>query len=176
MTNWLLETERLRLRPVDADDAPNLLQLNSDPEVMKYLGDEASTLEAMLEILPKIIARNKIHDDRLGLFMAHLKSTDEFIGWFLLRPDPLEQTANLEIGYRLKKVHWGKGFATEGSRSLMDYALKTFAPKRIFATAMEKNSASVAVMQKIGLKFEKLFVEPGYEHTGEKDVLYSMTY
>ncbi len=176
MTNWPIETDRIKLRPIDYNDAHNLYVLNSDSDVMKFLGDEPTSLEAHREILPKIIQRNQYHDNRLGLFMAHLKASDEFIGWFLLRPDPLEQTVNLEIGYRLRKNYWGKGYATEGSRCLLDYATKSFKPKRIFATAMEKNLASVAVMQKIGLKFEKLFVEKGYEDSGEKDVLYSLTY
>ena len=176
MTDWLFETDRLRLRPINSDDATNLYALNSDPDVMTFLGDEPTTLKANQDVLPRIIARNKFHNDKLGLFMAHLKVNNEFIGWFLLRPDPLEQTTNLEIGYRLRKIYWGQGYATEGSRSLLDYAIKTFKPKRIFATTMEKNLASVAVMKKIGLKFEKLYVEKGFEDSGEMDVLYSQIY
>ena len=140
------------------------------------LRDEPVTLEAIKEMIPKIVDRNQYHKDRLGLFMAHLKESGEFIGWFLLRPDPLEQTSNLEIGYRLKRNYWGQGYATEGGRHFIQYAETSFKPKRIFATAMEKNVASITVMKKLGLKFEKTFVEKGYEHTGEKDVLYSLNF
>lgn len=158
---YFLETERLRLRSLVAADAQNLVDLNSDPAVMQYLSNEASTLEGMMEVMPRIIARNDRYHDRLGLFGAIEKSTDEFIGWFILRPDrnTPDDTSNLEVGYRLKQRFWNKGYGTEATRALIEKARELFGARRIYAAAMPGNRASIHIMEKCGLTLEKAFQE-----------------
>lgn len=156
---WYLETQRLRLRPIDRTDAFNLSDLNRDPRVMAYLPPEWESLAEWQVVLPKIVASNERYDNQLGLFAAFEKETEDFIGRFILRPDRQapDDTANLELGYRLKQRYWGRGIATEGSRALVAYARENFRARRIYATAMVGNRASIRVMEKIGLSFEKTF-------------------
>lgn len=152
-----LETEKITLRPINSADAQNLCDLNSDPEVMRYLDDEPD----MKSVLPMIVARNERYHNQLGLFAAIEKATGEFIGWFILRPDreTPDDTTNLEIGYRLKRKFWGKGIASEISHKLVKKAVSDFKAIRIYGEAMKENLASIRVLEKIGLIFESEIVE-----------------
>ena len=158
---WYLETKRLKLRAIDSTDARNLYDLNADPHVMEFLSPEYDTLEGAEEILPKVVARNERYGNQLGLFAAIEKESEEFIGSFILRPDrhAPDDTKNLEIGYRLKQRWWGKGLGTEGSLALVERGLGQFGARRIYANAMPGNRASIRIMEKIGLGFEKAYTE-----------------
>jgi len=158
---WYLETKRLKLRAIDSTDARNLYELNADPRVMEFLLPEYDTLEEAEAILPKVVARNERYGNQLGLFAAIENGSKEFIGSFILRPDrhAPDDTKNLEIGYRLKQHWWGKGLGTEGSLALVERALTRFGARRIYANAMPGNRASIRVMEKIGLAFEKAYTK-----------------
>lgn len=173
---WYLETDRLRLRAIDGTDAQNMYELNRDPEVMTYLSTEFDTLRGAQEILPKVVARNEKYGNQLGLFAAIEKETEAFIGWFILRPERVtpDDTTNLEIGYRLNKRHWGKGYGTEASRALMEKARAQFGARRLFATAMPGNRASIRIMEKLGLRLEKTYTEIEASGKGIDLVLYSL--
>ena len=112
-----------------------------------------------------------------GTFAAHEKATGAFIGWFHLRPEDGHDDEP-ELGYRLKRDAWGKGYATEGSRALVDTAFADLGATRVWASAMAVNTASRRVMEKAGLRFVRLFHGewpysiPGDEHG---DVEYEIT-
>ena len=156
-----LTTSRLALRPIDAGDAENLYALNRDPEVMRYLGPEFKTLEEARAILPKVVKLNERYAYQLGTFAAIDKTSGDFVGWFILRPDweSLDDTKNLEIGYRLLRRFWGMGLGTEGAQALLTKARDELGATRIYAEAMPDNHASVRILEKIGLRFEKTVVE-----------------
>jgi RimJ/RimL family protein N-acetyltransferase len=156
-----LETERLKLRAIDSSDARNLYELNCDPRVMEFLSPEYDTLEEAEAILPKVVARNERYGNQLGLFGVIEKGSEEFIGTFILRPDRRApgDTKNLEIGYRLKQRWWGRGLGTEGSLALVERALAQFGARRIYVNATPGNRASIRIMEKIGLSFEKAYTE-----------------
>lgn len=158
--NWHHETERLQLRSLIESDLQNLCDLNSDPAVTKYLGKEPSSPEAMVEVVHKIMTRDKGYQNQLGLFITIEKSSGSFIGWFILRPsyDDPNNTDNLEIGWRFKHLFWGKGYGTEGALALKEYAIKRGA-RRLYATAMSANVASIGIMKKIGLTFVRTYVD-----------------
>ena len=172
--SWVYETKRLRLRPVDSDDAENLMTLNGDPEVMKYLGPEYKTLEETKKVLPLVVERNDRYDGKLGVLAAHEKESGEFIGWYILRPDKekADDLQNLEIGYRLRKKHWGKGYATEGSLMLFDVAKEQYQAKRVYGIAMKANEKSIKVLSKVGLRWVKDYQEEILEHEDKPCVLY----
>jgi RimJ/RimL family protein N-acetyltransferase len=175
---WYLETERLKLRAIDSTDACNLYELNCDPRVMEFLLPEYDSLAEWEAILPKVVARNERYGNQLGLFAAIEKRSEEFIGTFILRPDlrAADDTKNLEIGYRLKQHWWGEGLGTEGSLALVEWALAQFGARRIYAIAMPANRASIRVMEKIGLAFEKAYtVTDDFGRTVEF-VMYSREY
>src|SRR4051812_48901689 len=100
-----LESERLRLRQYRDDDFELMLELDSDPEVMRYLPGPPGSRENLKTGVERTLFYQKKYDGRLGVFTTELIQTGEFVGWFLLRPDrfDLENTKVLELGYRLKK-------------------------------------------------------------------------
>lgn len=149
-----LETDRLTLRRFTEADADDLVELHNDPDVMRYLnGGKATPREVIVgETLPVLISSGHF-------FAAVERETGEFLGWFLLRPPKGGAEDELELGYRLRKSCWGKGYATEGSRALIDKAFAELGVRRIFAQTMTVNRGSRRVMEKCGLRFVRTFFQ-----------------
>ena len=105
-----LETERMTLRPITTDDVDLLVALDSDPAVMRFIngGKPTHTREA-----ERIVQRSLGHR-----WLAFDKATDEFVGWFGIRPSAANSR---ELGYRLRRAAWGKGLATEGSLAVIGW-------------------------------------------------------
>lgn len=156
----LLETQRLHLREFRAQDARLLFELDSDPEVMRFItkGQPTPMPQIQQEIMPRLLGYYTQTPPR-GCWAAYLRATDEFIGWFHLRPDKL-QPEEMELGYRLTRKAWGKGLATEGSRALVQRAFTQWPYEKVSARTLLDNLASQRVMQKAGLRFECRFVYP----------------
>ncbi|ATL25237.1 GNAT family N-acetyltransferase [Streptomyces formicae] len=148
-----LETERLALRRFTADDADLLIELDSDPAVMRYLsGGEPTAPEIIRELhLPRILAGYEKWGGDLGLFAAHERTGGTFIGWFLLRPEAEGPLDEVELGYRLRRAAWGKGYATEGSRALLGKAFSELGVRVVWAETMSVNHGSRTVMEKLGM-------------------------
>jgi RimJ/RimL family protein N-acetyltransferase len=156
----LLETARLRLRHFTPDDLDRLVELDSDPEVMRYLTfgvptPRANYVDLYLPRWFEIYARQP----GLGYFAAELRATEEFIGWFHLRDDRLEPEY-LELGYRLRRSAWGRGYATEGGRALVRHAFTTMNAELLSARTLTRNFASQRVMEKCGLRYTGRFEYP----------------
>ena len=149
----ILQTPRLVLRQFTEDDVDNLFNLNSDPEVMRYLtgGTPTPREEIRDQILPfhlGIYGRL----DRLGTWAAESSATGEFLGWFHYRPGHgSDDLTNIELGYRLRRSAWNRGYATEGSRALVSMGFTDLGVERVFALTMTVNTASRGVLQKCGL-------------------------
>ncbi len=178
--NTYLETERLALRRFTADDADLLIELDSDPAVMRYLsGGEPTAPEVVRNgHLPNILAGYEKWGGNFGLFAAHEKDSDAFIGWFCLRPEPGGPLDEVELGYRLRRAAWGKGYGTEGSRALIRKGFTELGVRRVFASTMAVNLASRRVMEKAGLTLVRTFhQEWPYVIEGEEhgDVEYALT-
>lgn len=152
-----LETTRLDLREFHSEDTDLLVDLDSDPEVMKFLteGKPTSRDEAQ-KILARVMAYPEKYQGKLGVWCAEEKSSGEFMGWFHLRPDKKdpENLRDLELGYRLKRKFWGKGHATETSLKLIEKAFSELNAETVFAVTALANLASQSVMIKIGMIFE----------------------
>jgi RimJ/RimL family protein N-acetyltransferase len=153
-----LETERLVLRRFTEDDVENLVELDSDPEVMRYLtGGIPPPREAIeREVLPRILSYYE-RGDRFGLWAAIEKATGDFLGWFHFRPLPDAGGDEPELGYRLRKAAWGKGYGTEGSRALIRKGFTEFGIRRVVASTYQDNRASRRVMEKIGMTLVRTF-------------------
>ena len=173
-----LETERMSLRELRLSDEDLILELDSDPEVMRYLTDgEASTREHVRGALMRTQDLYQKHGGRFGFWGAIEKETGNFMGWFHFRPskkDP-DNVKRIELGYRLKKAYWGKGFATEGSRALVLKGFTDLGVDEIFATTMAKNLASQKVMEKVGLSFSKNYVEDLFPGSDQSAVEYLLS-
>jgi RimJ/RimL family protein N-acetyltransferase len=162
-----LLTERLRLRAITADDVDLLVALDADPAVMRFISGGAPTAPDEAE---RILKRSLGHR-----WIAHDRATDEFIGWFGLRPSG-EKTR--ELGYRLRQASWGQGFATEGARALISEAFTRLGVERVRAQTMTVNIASRRVMEHCGLRFVRIFFLEGLEPiegSDEGDVEYELT-
>jgi RimJ/RimL family protein N-acetyltransferase len=174
MPEFFLTTDRLYLRKFGAEDLPLLMDLDSDPEVMTYLSPGAQPDEAYLRdtILPRWADWYARYSD-LGFWAAHECSTDAFIGWFHLRLGKEPDAADL--GYRIKRAFWGKGYATEMSRALVALAFRRPDIRRVEATAMAANRASIRVMEKAGLRFAGHYTEDQFPGEDKRAVRYRLT-
>ncbi|GAA1702271.1 GNAT family N-acetyltransferase [Kribbella yunnanensis] len=152
-----METERLVLRQFTFDDVDLLTGLDSDPEVMRFLtGQPTPRAEITTVVLPAIL---KVYDEHpgLGTFAAHEKAGGAFVGWFGLQPTG--EPSTVDVGYRLNRAAWGKGYATEGTKTLIDYAFRQLKMDRVIADTMAVNHRSRAVMRRSGLRFVRLWHE-----------------
>ena len=157
-THITLETPRLVLRQFTEDDVDNLFDLNSDPEVMRYLtgGSPTPRDEIRDQLLPfHLAAYDRL--DRLGTWAAESAATGEFLGWFHFRPGPDADISNIDLGYRLRRPAWNKGYATEGSRALIDRGFADLGVERVFAHTLTVNAASRHVLEKCGLTLVRTF-------------------
>jgi RimJ/RimL family protein N-acetyltransferase len=156
----LLETARLRLRRFRAEDVDLLVELDSDPEVMRYVTYGAPTPHAAyIDVyLPRWL---RICEERplLGYWAAERLADGEFLGWFHLRDDRIEPEY-LELGYRLRRAEWGRGYASEAGRALVDYGFERAGADQISARTLSRNLASQRVMAKCGLRRAGAFVYP----------------
>ena len=137
-----LETERLLLRQFAEADVDNLVELDADPEVMHFINGGRPTPRAEVEheILPAFL-RYYQESPGLGFWAVEEKATGEFFGWFHLRPRPGHPPDEPELGYRLRRSAWGKGYATEGCRALIDKAFAEQGVRRVLAETMVVHSA-----------------------------------
>ena len=178
---FFLKTERLILRAFTPDDVDNLFDLHNDPDVMHLIngGRPIPRDEIESTVLPRFLS---YYEDglRFGLWAAVEKSTGEFLGWFLFRPRDGTRPDQVALGYRLRKSAWGKGYATEGSRALIDKGFSEQGVQRVTAETMVVNSRSRQVMEKCGLSLVRIFHQEwpdsdpieGSEHG---DVEYALT-
>jgi RimJ/RimL family protein N-acetyltransferase len=146
----LLKTPRLTLRQFTKDDVDNLFDLNSDPKVMRYLGRPPSREAIRDRIIPFHLGVYE-RFDRLGTWAADCADSGEFLGWFHFRPGPGDDITNIDLGYRLRRSAWNKGYATEGSGALISMGFTDLGVQRVFAHTMTTNSASRRVLEKCGL-------------------------
>jgi RimJ/RimL family protein N-acetyltransferase len=141
-----LETERLTLRAIRADDVDLLVGLDADPAVMRFInGGHPSSRAEVADTVRSALGHRWLGFERAG---------DEFVGWFGLRPS---DDRVRELGYRLRRTAWGKGFATEGASALIAAAFTRLGTERIWAQTMTANVASRAVMQRCGLRYVRTF-------------------
>lgn len=162
----ILETERLLLREFTLVDAQLLVDLNNNPNVTRYTGDGAVTLEEAQKIINDAILPQ--YPNKLGRWAVHLKSTNEFIGWCGLKF--IQELDEIDLGYRFFESHWGKGYATEAAKACFDYGIQTLKLKSIVGRAAVDNHNSIKVLEKVGLTY----IGHGIEH-GNKIVKHKYT-
>ena len=175
-----LETPRLILRRFTEVDAGDLFELDSDPEVMRYIGPHqlADVAAARRLICERILPYYEQHAG-YGFWAVQAKPGGAFLGWFHLRPaldyrfarEAGYRDGEVDLGYRLRRAVWGQGYATEGSLALVHKAFTERQPEAVVSCALVGNVASTRVMEKVGLRRAELFSLPGYEMASVKYVL-----
>lgn len=153
-----LETERLLLRRFTEADADNLYDLDSDPDVMRFINGGIPTPRDAIQnvFLPAFLRYYELFP-AYGFWATIEKSNGEFLGWFHFRPPEGSPPDEPELGYRLRKSAWGKGYATEGSRALIRKGFTEMGVRRVVASTYQDNIGSRRVMEKAGMTLVRTF-------------------
>ncbi len=158
----ILETERLLLRHMTADDAEFFLELVNEPGWIDNIGDKGvRTVEAAAESIAKHYTAS-YETFGFGLYLVELKETGEPAGICgLVKRQSLE---DVDIGFAFLERFWGKGYAVESASAVLDYGHNILMIGGIVAITSQTNHGSARVLEKIGLKFERLIKLPEYAH------------
>jgi RimJ/RimL family protein N-acetyltransferase len=153
-----LQTERLILRRFTMDDVDLLVELDSDPDVMRYVIPNVamSRQEIIEDLLPAFLSYYERYEG-YGFWAATEKDSGRFLGWFHFRPKEGKGASEPELGYRLNRSAWNRGFATEGSRALIDFGFARLSVTRVTAETMAVHGSSRRVMEKAGLRYVRTF-------------------
>jgi [ribosomal protein S5]-alanine N-acetyltransferase len=156
-------TERLILRPLSMDDLEGMFELDSNTEVVKYVGTPPLKSKAESKAVIEFIQR-QYEELGVGRLAVLLKDTEEFIGWAGLKLFTAEMNGHqhfFDVGYRFIPSYWGKGYATEACKASIRLGFEVYKAEKICAIAMKKNIASHNVLIKSGLKFINEFEMEG---------------
>jgi RimJ/RimL family protein N-acetyltransferase len=170
MTQAKLSTQRLELLPLTPGHLELEVELDSDPQVMRYLF--AGRPRPYEDILKAHHRRLKTAEDHPGFGFWSGFRHGTFVGWWLLDrefDDGLPRPGEAEIGYRLLPAFWRQGLASEGAAELLRHAFTDLSVHRVFGQTMAVNEGSRATMSRIGLSYVRTFHQeweepiPGHE-------------
>ena len=162
----VLTTERLRLEPLTVAHTELLVELDSDPQVLRFIFGRALSREEVVETWMPRRVRPDADARGLGYWVGY--AGDEWLGWWCLSLDD-EDPGAAELGYRLRRTAWGRGYASEGARALLTHAFETVGLHRVWATTMAVNTGSRRVLEAVGLTLDRVEVRtwddpvPGWE-------------
>lgn len=155
----MLQSPRLILREIQLADAEDLFEMDSDAAVHRFIENKPVTkieeIHQVVEILQKQYKENGI-----ARWAVEDKISGECLGWCGLKffREPLNGHANFyELGYRFKQKHWGKGYATESARAVLEYAFKNLPIDTIYAITHPENVNSKNVLFKLGFRYVETF-------------------
>lgn len=155
----MIETSRLRLRKLTRDDSEFILRLTNEPSFIQNIGDRnVRNLDDAWGYIEKgPLPMYEKHG--FGLLAVEEKETGERVGMCgLIKRDNLE---DVDIGFAFFPQHWGKGYATEAARAVMEHGRRELGVERIVAIVSPHNTASQSVLRKLGLDYERTFSFPG---------------
>ena len=148
-----IETERLRLRSYEASDLDAVHRVWSDPLVTKFIRPGwTPTREEVASYFQRV--QERWAQDGWGQLAVVLKEEDSLIGYCGFKY--VEETPEIELLYGLAQPYWGRGFTTEAAGACLRYVFENTKLNRIIALAYPNNKGSWRVMEKIGMKYEKM--------------------
>lgn len=148
----ILETERLVIRKLSADDAEFIVELLNQPSFLRYIGDKGvrNNVDAVQYIQTGPLASYERFG--FGLYLVELKETGVPIGICgLLKRDSLP---DVDVGFAFLPAYWSQGYALESAAAVMNYGKEVLGLRRIVAITSPDNDASIRLLEKIGLRFE----------------------
>ncbi|MGW6501936.1 GNAT family N-acetyltransferase [Nonomuraea angiospora] len=159
MSQAKLRTDRIELVPLSDEHLQHEIELDADPEVMRYLGNGRARSREEVEVLhgQRLAVAGRVAG--LGFWAGFVDG--QFVGWWILEPPeridqgPVEGQA--ELGYRLLRRYWRQGLAGEGARELIRHGFEDLRLLRIFAETMAVNTASRATMTALGMEHVRTF-------------------
>lgn len=180
-----LVTGRLRLRRFTTADLDDLAALHGDPAVLRYIEPHPVPREVVAaQTLPEILRAYEELSPELGYRAVIERHSGAFVGWVNLAPPTSTgldtsdaNKTELELGYRLCRKVWGRGYAVEASRPMIERAFARFGIERIVATTMTVNTGSRRVMEKLGFRHVRTFFAEwpdSIEGAEQGDVVYAL--
>lgn len=157
----VLESSRLALRELTADDLNFVAEMLAHPEVMRFWPRPLTRAEAADWIRRQ---QERYTRDGFGYWLAHDKATGQPIGQAGLLRQDLDGAVETGIGYILHRPFWGNGYATEAAAECRDYAFKALGKVRVTATVRPENQPSRRVLERVGLRFERMTTWMGLTH------------
>lgn len=158
-----VETDRLILREILPEDEAGFFEMDSDPEVHKYLGNNPVTnIEQIREVIKMV--RQQYIDNGIARWAMIEKSSGHFVGWSGLKlvKEMHNQHINyVDLGYRLLRKYWGHGYATESATAARDYAFQAMNLTELIGVTDSGNLGSQNVLTKIGFQFVEQYEEDG---------------
>ncbi|MFD2204284.1 GNAT family N-acetyltransferase [Kiloniella antarctica] len=154
MSSTILETDRLRLRELCEADAPFILELLNDPTFIQNIVDKGvRNIDQACDYINNGPIKS-YQQNGFGLYLTELKKEKAPIGMCgLVKRDGLEHP---DIGYALLPAFWSKGYAYESAAAMLEYAKTVLQLPRVVGITNPENVASVRILEKIGLKFERI--------------------
>ncbi|MCR8842461.1 GNAT family N-acetyltransferase [Paenibacillus sp. SC116] len=147
-----LYTERLHLRKMKESDSSSLFTIWSDPDVTQFMNVTSFTNEDQAKDMIKLLDELSKDNKAIRLSIIEMES-NEIIGSCGFNYLDFEH-AKAEIGYDMAKAYWGKGYASEAVRSLLDYGFSTLNLNRIEAKVELENVSSIKLLQKLNFTLE----------------------
>ncbi|AZA90523.1 Spermidine N(1)-acetyltransferase [Chryseobacterium nakagawai] len=157
-----IETQRLILREFEDADFEQVFLMDSDPEVMKYLGKPVINVDESKEAIKMI--QKQYEENGVGRLAVIEKESDLMIGWSGLKllKQPINGHVNtLDLGYRFIPEFWGKGYAIEAARASLNYGFNELDADAIYAYADSGNTGSNYILKKLGFKNTEEFEDSG---------------
>jgi RimJ/RimL family protein N-acetyltransferase len=153
-----LLTERLLIRDFDGADLPDVHAMRSDPEVARFMDFAPESLDGSRMWLEDVIFHNrKVPRVAYNLAIVHREDA-RVIGWIGIGDsERYPAKGELGFGYMLNRTYWGQGYATEATRTIVDFGFAALGGQRISAWCYVDNQASARVLEKAGLRFERRF-------------------
>lgn len=152
---FYFETERLILRDFHKSDAEDLFEIDSNPEVHKYLGNNpVKHIDQIREVINSV--QMQYQQNGIGRWAVVEKNSGKFIGWSGLKfiQDMKNNHINFyDVGYRLHPDYWGKGYATESGRASLKFGFEVLDLTEVWGSCHEENIASRKSLEKCGLRF-----------------------
>lgn len=154
--NLIIESQRLIYRPFELSDAQALFEMDSNPNVHKYLWQKPTLdIDESIQIIEMLQKQYK--ENGIGRFATILKETGEFIGWTGIKfvNDHIENgnTNFYDYGYRLNEKFWNKGYASEATKTWLDYGFNEININEMNAYTHSENGASNHILSKSGFQF-----------------------
>jgi ribosomal-protein-alanine N-acetyltransferase len=167
----LIETERLIIREILPSDVMGMFEMDADPDVNWYVGQHSATIEESRKTIEFI--REQYALNGIGRWAVIEKATNGFVGWIgfkLMKTVVNNHTNYIDFGYRFQKKYWGKGYATESSKAVLEYGFEHLRYKEVYAMTNVENKASRRVLEKVGFSFIGLFAySPAQENDWQKN-------
>ncbi len=161
----MIETSRLLIRPWSTDDISHYQAMSRDVGYTCFSTPGFFLVKDDEEAFQKIKVRMKLFDEhRIGKFLIFEKTTHEFVGTCGGDFFEYEGKKQVELGYRMMLSQWGKGFATEAAKALVDYLLHDLNIDVVNGFALHQNHQSLRILEKIGMKYQKDFLWVGIPH------------